>query len=182
MRTLIVAALGLLFPLHGAAQPGDIDLGEASVFLGPAFGGIGTNFAIAGSIGTVVDRYVVVMLESGYIPMGVRTLVAHTGIVAKGSGLYDFNIAGHVRVPLRSRWEPYGILAPSLLYNHYQKVGTLPNGSAYYVGAADVKFGFETGAGARFYWKKTWGFKGEFGYTIATRNFSSIMIGVFRQF
>lgn len=174
-------ALGLLFVLRGVAQQGEPDIGEASVFLGPALGGTGTKFAIAGSIGTVTDRYVIVMLESGYIPMGNRSLVAHSTLVRE-SGLYDFNVTGHVRVPLRSRWEPYGILAPALLYNHYQRAGTLPNGSGYYFGAGDVKFGFETGAGTRFYWQKIWGFRGEYRYTITTRNFSSIMVGIFRQF
>ena len=182
MKTLPLLALGLMFSLHGAAQQGETDVGEASVFAGAALGGTGTHFAIAGSIGTVTDRYVIVMVESGYIPMAHRTLVAYPSTLVRASGLYDFNITTHIRIPLRSKWEPYGILAPALLYNHYQKAGTLPNGSGYYVGADDVKFGFETGGGVRYYWRRDWGFRGEYRYTTTTRNFSSIMIGMFRQF
>jgi hypothetical protein len=178
-----IAALVLISSLDAVAQLSDPDPGEASVYTGVAFGGTGTNVAIGGAIGTVIDRYVIVMLDAAYIPMGRRTLVFYPGAVVHSSGLYDFNLAAHIRVPLRSKWEPYGILGPALLYNHYRKAGTLPNGAGYYFGASDVRGGFETGGGARYYWKaEEWGLKGEYRYTISSHNFSSILVGVFRQF
>jgi hypothetical protein len=85
-------------------------------------------------------------------------------------------------VPIKSRWQPYGIIAPALIYNHYRKLGIHPNGSAYYFGASDVRGGAEIGGGVRYYQHEDWGIKGEYRYTVTSRNFSSLMIGVFREF
>jgi hypothetical protein len=177
-----VAVLGAILGTGAWAQEGEADVGEADISTGLAFGATGTNVAVAGAMGISIDRYLVVMMEGGYIPMGNKTLVIYPGVVAHSSGLYDFNCAFQIRVPLRSKWEPYGILAPALIYNHYQRQVIHPDGRTYYFGASDVKFGFETGGGVRYYLRKDWGFKGEYRDTISTRNFSSILAGVFRQF
>jgi opacity protein-like surface antigen len=177
-----IAFLDLILSFGLSAQKGESDVGEASVYAGPAFGVTGASIAVAGSLATVVNRYLVVAMESGYTPMGHRTLRYYPGVVSRRSGLYDFNLAAQIRVPLKSKWEPYGILAPALIYNRFQSLATHVDGSEYYFSASDVKFGFETGGGTRYYLRELWGLKGEYRYTISTRNFSSLVFGIFRQF
>jgi hypothetical protein len=164
------------------AQQGESDVGEASVSTGLAFGATGTKVLVSGAVGISLDRYVVLMVGGTYIPMGDDTFVPVSGLVAHASGLYDFTIDLQFRIPLRSKWEPYGIIAPALLYNHYQRLRIHPNGTAYYFGVGDVRGGAEVGGGVRYYLREYWGLKGEFRATISSRNFGSLSVGVFRQF
>lgn len=174
--------LAALFAAGLWAQQGEADVGEASISTGLAFGGSGTNVAIDGAIATSLDRYLILMIEASYIPMGSSTLVGYPGITVHSSGLYEFSIPLQIRVPLRSKWEPYGIIAPVLIYNHYQRLKGYPNSAAYYFGASDVRGGAAVGGGVRYYWQYHWGFKGEYRYTITTRNVSLLLAGIFRQF
>ena len=164
------------------AQEGEEDVGEVNFSCGLAFGGTGTNAMVGGAIGISIDRYLVLMVEGRYIPMGNGTLVPYPGLLVHSSGVYDFSIPLEIRVPLRHHWEPYGILAPVLIYNHYRRQGFYSDGTPYYFGGSDVRGGAETGGGVRYYLHKEWGLKGEFRYTITSRNFSTLSIGVFRQF
>jgi opacity protein-like surface antigen len=165
------------------AQPGETDVGEVSVYGGASFGSLGSHAAVGGSVGLALARYAVVLFETTYVPLCDRALVPRPGVVARSSGLYDFNFAVNVRVPYRDRWEPYGILAPTMLYNRYDAQSIQPNGSiSRLTGQSNLKFGFETGAGLRYYVRKSWGIRGEYRYTIATQNFSRLVGGVFYHF
>lgn len=176
------AILSAILAMGLWAQEGESDVGEAGLSTGIALGRTGTNVALSGGIGTSIDRYLILMVEGAYIPMGNKTFIPYPGVVAQSSGLYDFSIPLQIRVPIRRKWEPYGIIAPVLIYNHYRRLGIHPDGSAYYFGASDVRGGAEAGGGVRYYLHEYWGLKGEFRYTISSRNFSSLLIGVFRQF
>ncbi|HKE24488.1 MAG TPA: outer membrane beta-barrel protein [Bryobacteraceae bacterium] len=176
------AVVAVIFAAGVRAQESEEDVGEVSMSTGLAFGGSGTNFAISGAIGTSLNRYWVLMVDASYIPMGSSTLVRYPGIVVNSSGLYNFTIPIQVRVPLKRKWQPYAIIAPALIYNHYRKLGIHPNGSRYYFGASDVRGGGEIGGGVRYYWREYWGFKGEYRYTITSRNFSLLTAGIFREF
>jgi len=178
-----VVALGAAVGAAAWAQEGEAYVSEFSTYAGVAFGQLSSHFTIGGAAGGSVDRYLVILLESGYTPLGSNTLVNHAGYITRSSGLYDFDLAFHVRVPLKHRWEPYGIAAPALLYNRFQKQVLQTNGVfTYRSGISDVKFGFETGAGLRYYIHPRWGVRSEFKYTISTHNYSRFMAGVFRQF
>lgn len=177
-----IAILAVVLASVAWGQRGEADVGEASVSTGIAFGATGTRAAVAGGMGISLDRYAVLLMECAFIPMGNNTYVIYPGVVTRSSGLYSFDAAFQIRVPLRSRWEPYGIIGPVLIYNHYRRQGIQPDGMEYYFGASDVRGGALTGGGVRYYWRPDWGFKGEYRYTISSRNFSSILIGVFRQF
>jgi opacity protein-like surface antigen len=182
--TVIRAAL-LAVALAGglSAQEGDSDIGEVSAYTGIAFGALGTHFTAGGSIGVSLDRYTVVLLEGSYVNLGEDTLVPRPGFAARSSGLGDFDIALHVRVPVRKRWEPYFLFAPAELYNAYQLASLQPGANLVYVkGQNDWKFAFQTGPGLRYYLFEKWGVRAEYRYTISTRNFSRLLFGVFRQF
>jgi hypothetical protein len=183
LRTILrLAALASVTVTALLAQQGESDVGEASISTGLAFGATGTRVLVSGAVGTSLDRYIVLMIGGTYIPMGDDTFVRLPGLAVHASGLYDFTIDLQVRVPLRSKWEPYGIIAPALLYNHYQRAGVRPGGAAYYFGVSDVRGGGEVGGGVRYYLREYWGLKGEFRQTISSRNFSSLSVGLFRQF
>lgn len=181
-KAFVWAAIPMLLAASAGAQQWETDLGEASISTGLALGATGTSVDVTGAIGTSLDRYLSLTIEGGYIPMGDDLFVRYPGAVANGSGLYHFDIALHIRVPLRRRWEPYGILGPALLYNHYQLQAVHPNGTAYYFGASDVRGGALVGGGVRYYREEYWGIQGEFRYTISSRNFGSLLVGVFREF
>ncbi len=165
------------------AQWGATDAGEVSAYTGIAFGATGARPTVGGSSGISASRYAIALIETSYIPLDNRTLAYHPGVFASSSGLFDFSFAVNVRVPVKERWEPYGILAPALLYNLYRAQVVQPNGTVVSrSGLSDWKFGFETGGGLRYYVREMWGIRGEYRYTISTRNFSRLQVGVFYQF
>ncbi len=180
---LRIAVLGAAVCAGAWAQAGDPNAAEFSAYAGVSTGSAGGHFAIGGSGGGSVYRYLIILVESGYSPLGNYTLASHQGFVTRSSGLYDFDLAFQVRIPVKHRWEPYGIAAPALLYNRFQRQVRQPNGVITYAsGRSDVKFGFETGGGLRYYIHEDWGIRAEDRYIISTHNYNRFMVGVFRQF
>ena len=173
----------LFLPWICRAQEGQSDLGEVSGYIGVAYGGYWSRPSFGGSAGVTLDRYAIALLECAFEPLDHETLGVRPAPLVSSSGLYEINFAVHIRVPLKHKWEPYAILAPALLYNRYQTGSVQPNGTVVYVsGQGVVKFGFETGGGARYYAGRHWGLRGEYRYTICSRNFNRVVFGVFRQF
>jgi hypothetical protein len=178
-----IATLGAVVCTGAWAQEGSPNAAEFSTYSGVSVGAPGARFAIGGSAGGSVYRYLIILVESGFSPLGNNTLAYHSGFVARSSGLYDFALAAHVRIPIKPRWEPYGVAAPALLYNRYQKQVVQPGGVITYAsGKSDVKFGFETGGGFRYYVREYWGVRAECQYIISTHNYGRVLVGVFRQF
>jgi opacity protein-like surface antigen len=187
MHTDLLARIAICGLVAGScclrAQWGATDAGEVSAYGGIAFGATGARPTVGGSSGISASRYAIALIETSYIPLGHRTLAYHPGLFASSSGLFDFSFAVNVRVPVKQRWEPYGILAPALLYNLYRAQVVQANGTVVSrSGLSDWKFGFETGGGFRYYVRETWGVRGEYRYTISTRNFSRVQAGIFYQF
>ncbi len=184
-RTLLrIAACGLIVGAGSLeAQWGTKDTGEVSAYGGVAFGTTGARPTVGGSTGISASRYAIALIETSYIPLEQRTLAYHPGVFATGSGLFDFAFTVDVRVPVKQRWEPYGILAPAYLFNSYSARVVRSDGTVVFRrGLSDSKFGFETGAGVRYYARENWGFRAEYRYTITTRNFSRLQAGIFYQF
>jgi opacity protein-like surface antigen len=178
-----IASIGLVIGSTSLfAQPGAIDAGEFAAYTGGTFGQIATHPTVGGSSGISFSRYASVLVETSYIPMGNGTLRIYQGIVTARSSLYDFNVAVHIRIPVKKRWAPYAILAPALLYNTYSTVTASIKPPVYLTGQSDTKFGFETGGGLRYYVRHDWGVQGEYRYTISSQNFSRMLGGVFYQF
>lgn len=165
------------------AQWGTTGTGEVSAYGGIAFGATGARPTVGGSSGVAASRYAVALIEASYVPLGSRTLAYHPGQFASGSNLFDFSFAVDVRVPVKHRWEPYGILGPSLLMNFFNADVVHHDGTVVFRrGLSDAKFGFDTGGGLRYYVRENWGIRGEYRVTISTRNFSRFQAGVFYQF
>jgi opacity protein-like surface antigen len=161
---------------------GGTDVGEASVYTGVGFGPLSFHPVVGGSSGISATKYAILLIDANYMPIGGRILAQRPGIITAHSGLFDFNFSGHIRIPLKKRWTPYGILGAALLYNRYQRQFIRPSGILYFSGQSDCRFGFETGAGLRYYVGDQWGVRGEYRYTVSTQNFSRILAGVFYQF
>ena len=164
------------------AQPRTYDdIGEVNGYGGGGFGGLGAHGWVGGATGAQFSKYGLVFIDTSFLPLGDTTLLPETFISAK-SRLYDFNFSVHIQVPIGHRWAPYGLLAPALLFNTYDVQRVRPNGVVYFHGQSDAKFGFEVGGGARCFLGENWGVKGEYRYTISTRNFSRVLGGFFYQF
>ena len=103
---VMAAALAIAVSAGLWAQERETDLGEASASTGIALGSAGTNILLAGAIGTGLDRYFGLLINTSYIPLGDRTWIHYPGAVARSSGLYDFTIDLQIRIPLRTKWEP----------------------------------------------------------------------------
>lgn len=165
-----------------SGQEGETDVSEFSAQTGMAFGP-GTHFTAGGSAGISLDRYLVGLIDCSYIHFGNDVLLPRYTAPARASQLYDFSFSLDIRVPNRSKWEPYAILGVAVLYNHFQAPALQPDGSIVYVpNQKQWRGAFETGAGVRYYVERNWGVRGEFRYTASTQNFSRLLIGVFRQF
>jgi opacity protein-like surface antigen len=184
LRTVLRIALAgaVAGPARLPAQWAAKDAGEVSVFTGGAFGAAGTRPTVGGSTGVSASRYAIALVETSYIPLGGDLLAHHPAGPVSGSKLFDFNFAVHVRVPVKRRWEPYGLLGPALLFNPFRVQVILIDGTVAHRGFSDSKFGFEVGGGVRYYVHETWGIRAEHRSTISTRNFSRIQAGIFYQF
>ena len=177
-----IVALGLVICSGAAmAQPGAFDAGEISVY-GGVLGGLGAHPVVGGSLGTAFSRYSMFLIDTSYAPLGVYTLRYHPGILTAHSGLYDFNLSLHLRLPVKERWAPYAILGAALLFNTYRQQVVPASGTASFSGTSYPAFGFETGAGVRYYVSPTWGIRGEYRYTSSSENFGRVVTGVFYQF
>jgi opacity protein-like surface antigen len=172
-----MVALGSAIAYGQTGEPGE-NIGEFSAYGGLAFGQLGGHPAVGGSTGVFFSKYAGVLIDSSFVPIGGRTLVRYPQATAS-SFLFDNNLTGHIQIPVKPRWAPYAILSTSILYNTYQIQSLRPDGTFRFHGQSDVKFGFQTGFGVRYFVKDNWGVRGEYRYTISTQNLNRIFFGVF---
>jgi opacity protein-like surface antigen len=166
----------------GLAHAGEhIDMSELSSYVGAGLGAGAANAWVGGSTGVSTSKYFMAVIDTSFLPMGSRTL--RTDLVGTTtSRLYDFNFQGQILIPVHHRVTPYLLLGAGVLYNTYEIAAVHPDGVAYLAGRSDCKFGFQTGAGARFFAREDFGFRAEYRFTPSTRNFNRMMFGVFYQF
>ena len=184
LRSTLFFFIGLLISIPVMlAQTGESfqETGEVSAYTGVGFGTLGTHPWVGGSTGISPSKYAVALIDASFMPLNTATLRGNLPRTTT-SRLYDFNFTVHVQIPTHHRVTPYGLAGAALLYNTYLIPAIRPNGVAYIAGRSDVKFGFETGGGARYFVGKDWGLRGEYRYTVSTHNFSRILGGVFYQF
>ena len=185
LRIVVIAtAVFAVRPTVLPAQAGESSAGEFSGYTGVAFQSINTHPTVGASTGLSFSRYGIALIDASYIPLGSSTLRNYAKpVTINSSRLYDFNFTIHVRLPLRERWEPYGIAGAAFLFSSYQVASIDKAGSVgAFAGRTDANFGFETGGGLRYYVAKNWGVRMELRYTASTRGFTRLLSGLFYQF
>lgn len=172
---LLAIVFCALAPAVLIAQPGEYDIGEVAAFGGGSFG-TGAHPVVGASTGIAFARNAIGLFETAFTPMGQDTLRRPPSMAGQqDSRLYDFNLSLHVRIPVRERWAPYGILGGGLLYNTYRFV----SGPQGLVAASDVNFGFHTGAGLRYYIREDLGIRPECKVIVSNRTYTRITVGIF---
>jgi hypothetical protein len=185
---VFVIALCTLVPSVLRAQSGDTDVGEVAAFGGWAFG-VGTTGAVGGSSGTAFSKYGLLMIETAFSPIADKTLRHRFGRPVENSRLFDFNSSLHIRIPVRKRWAPYGILGAGLLFDSVRVIParppenlepiTPPAPTAPTIAVEEFNFGFHTGGGVRYYIREDWGIRPEFRVVISNRIYTRFTIGIF---
>ena len=178
----ILAATLLVCACDPLPQPGEIGVGEFSAYTGLTAGAVGTHPVLGATSGLSFSKYFIGLFDVSYARLGDDNLRYYAGLIASDSRLYDINFSVHIPVPVTERWAPYAILSPGLLYNTYQAQFRQSGTITAVVSKHDSRFGFATGAGARYYLGENWGLRGEYRYVFSSRNFSRISGGVFYQF
>jgi hypothetical protein len=175
-RWLLSVAIVLNLPTTVFGQSGEDDVGEVAVFGGGSFGN-GSHPVVGGSTGTAFSRYGMALVEAAFMPMGTDTLRRQTNISGvQDSKLFDFNLSFHIRIPVRERWAPYGILGAGFIFQPFQAI---VGSQGALVGIEDYKFAFHTGAGVRYYIRQDWGIRPEFKVIIGPRTFTRFSVGFF---
>ncbi len=184
-RPLIQRHWSIYFSLYVWSVMGCIAVngqtGEVSGYGGAGFGTLGTHGWVGGASGVEFSKYGLVLIDTSFLPLGNRILPNYNFIASK-SRLYDFNFTVQVQVPLKHRWAPYALIGNAVLLNTYRVEELESTGAIQQASRRDAKYGFETGGGARFFIRESWGLKGEYRYTISSKNFNRIAGGVFYQF
>jgi opacity protein-like surface antigen len=180
---LQVAVLGLIVHTgFGFAQSGEAETGEISTYAGSTAGTLGGHATVGADFGRAFSKYALALIDMNFAPLGGRTLRTYPGVVTTRSRLYDFNFTMHIRIPVTKRWAPYGIAGGGLLFNTYEQQVVQPGGVASLHANSYGTFGFETGAGVRYYVAEDWGVRAEYRYTFSNHDFSRFLAGVFYQF
>jgi hypothetical protein len=180
----------LVSPPVARGQSDETEVGEVAAFGGGTFGLGGAQPAVGASSGTALSRYGLGLIEVAYSPLKNDTLRRRTGPPVEGSNLFDFNWSFHIRVPVRERWAPYGILGGGLLFNAFRAVvlppgptdpstgePTRPGGATFAV--HEFNFGFHTGGGLRYYIRPDWGIRPEFKVIVSNRTYTRFTVGIF---
>ena len=180
--TVFALAGVIVSPSGLRAQRDEGGAGEFSAYTGLTVGSVGAHAAVGASSGMSLSRYSIALMGVSFMPLGSDTLRYHPGLAVQHSGLYDFNFSAHFRVPLRHyKWEPYGVAGASLLLSTFRIAALNSEGVLAYAGRSQTNFGFESGGGLRYYVAPTWGVRTELIYTLSSRNFGRLLIGVFYQ-
>jgi opacity protein-like surface antigen len=179
---VISALLGwLLVDATPAGAQTDEDTGEVSAYGGLGFGSLGSHGSAGAASGIEISKYALGVIDASFMPLGTHTLRPTSGAASK-SRLYDFNFTVHFQVPPHHGWAPYVLMGGGVLLDFYHVTRTGPDGTIYDRGRNDGRFGFETGAGVRYYLRDHWGLKAEYRCTVSSENFSRILFGVFYRF
>jgi hypothetical protein len=157
------------------AQSGETDTGEVAAFGGGSFNP-GAHPVVGASSGLAFSRYGMGLIEVAFAPLGNNTLRHRSGVPVEASHLYDFNLSFHIRIPVRERWAPYGILGGGFLFNSFRAISG-PEGLK--VGVDEFNGAFHTGAGLRYYIRPDWGIRPELKVIVSNRTYARFTMGIF---
>ena len=176
---VFLVAICTLVPANLAAQSGDADMGEVAVLGGASFG-TGAHPLIGGSTGLSFSKYVIGVIEGSYQPLGQHTLQSWPAqSTVRDSHLWDFDFSLHIRVPVRERWEPYGIAGVGFLWNHVNQNGLGPQNNNVIYHLDQFNGSFVTGGGLRYYLGENWGVRPQLKVIVSTRIYTQLSIGLF---
>ncbi len=172
-----LAVVALLAVTQGLfAQVSATNDGELSVYGGGTFG-MGTHGFVGGGTGLGFSRYGMAFIEASYSPLGHEVLWPRRDVQSpQQSHLFDVMATTHIRIPIRERWAPYGLIGGGLVFNKFRAYSG-PQGAL--IGMDDFKVAFQTGGGVRYYVGENWGIRPEFRIVFSTRTYTRMAIGVF---
>ena len=160
-------------------QSSETGVGEVAAFGGGTFG-IGSHALVGGSTGRSFSKYAIGLIETAFSPLGSSTVrPAPAGGPIDTSRLYDFNLGVHIRVPVKDRWAPYAILGGGLLWNTFDQTVAGPQGTASIKHYDNFDFGFQTGAGLRYYIRDNWGIRPELKVVVSKQTYTRFSVGIF---
>ena len=117
----------------------------------------------------------------GILPTSGPTHLAVMAGAIDGPGfhLWDFDFSLHIRVPVRERWEPYGIAGVGFLWNHVNQNGLGPQNNNVIYHLDQFNGSFVTGGGLRYYLGENWGVRPQLKVIVSTRIYTQLSIGLF---
>ena len=176
---VLVTAVLALAPPVASAQSDETGVGEVSALGGLALGA-GARPALTGSSGVAMSRYAIAMFDTSFLTLGqhsIQTLPDRSKI--DRSYLFDFGVDFHIRIPVNSRWAPYGILGAGLLWNRVRLATVNALGVSGFVHDDQFNAALHTGAGVRYYMGENWGIRPEVKVIVSKHVYTQILMGVF---
>jgi hypothetical protein len=176
---MVLAGIWCFTPAVAFAQSGETDVGELAGLGGPSFG-LGTQGAVMGSAGIPISRYGVALFETTFMSIGQHTIRPFPApSTVNQSYLYDFGVDFHIRIPVRERLAPYGIVGTGLLWNTVRQNTVDSSDVAIVKHYNQVNGVLHTGAGLRYYVGKNWGIRPEVRVIVSKQVYTQVLMGVF---
>lgn len=180
-NTAVVALVAISWfrPAVAVAQPPDSEAGEVAGFVGGAFG-MGTKPTAAGSAGVAISRYAMALFDTSFLPMGQHTIQPWPPrSTVDRSYLLDFGVDFHIRIPIKERWAPYGIVGTGLLWNMVRQHTVNSQGQTMVNHYDQFNGALHTGAGLRYYISPNWGIRPEVKVVVSKQTYVQAMVGIF---
>jgi hypothetical protein len=166
-------------PPRAFAQAGETNVGEVAALGGGVFGAGGHGSA-TGSAGVAFSRYGMVLFDTSYIPMGRRTIQPWPDPSTINRSLtIDFGFDFNIRVPIKHRWEPYGILGAGVLWNLVRQNTVDKHGIPVVRHFDQWNGALHTGGGLRYYIGHSWGIRPECRVIVSKHVYTQLMVGIF---
>jgi len=178
----IVLSTALAFlPAVASAQRPEGDSGEISAIGGIAGGsGLGVQPTVAGSAGYAFSKWGMALFDTSFIPMGNHTIQSWPAPAdVRRSWTLDFGMDIHIRIPVKARWEPYGIAGAGCLWNSLRANAVDLNGLAVERHFSQVNGALHTGGGFRYYVRESWGIRSEVKVIVSKQIYTQMLMGVF---
>ena len=178
-KCIILIGAGSILPSIALAQSGDTDVGEIAVSGGGTLG-IGAHPAVKGSAGVAFSRYGMALFQTSFSPLGSETIQRWpAGSTVERSHVLDFGVDFHIRVPIRERWAPYGIVGAGLLWDMVRQHAVDSLGVTRTIHYDQLNGALHTGAGLRYYVGKNWGIRPELEVIVSHRTYTQLTVGIF---
>jgi hypothetical protein len=175
----LLAVVWCGIPVRALAQAGEYNVGEIAGLGGGVFGA-GTHGSATGSAGVAFSRYGMALFDTSYIPMGRHTIQEWPDrSTINRSSTIDFGFDFHIRVPIKNRWEPYGILGAGALWDLVRQNTVDRHGVAVVRHFDQWNGALHTGGGLRYYIGQHWGIRPECRVIVSKEVYTQLMVGIF---
>jgi hypothetical protein len=176
---VLLAAFWCGAPPRLSAQAGQYDVGEVAALGGGVFG-VETHGSATGSAGVAFSRYGMALFDTSYIPMGNRTIQFWPDpSTVNHSFTIDFGFDVHIRVPIKHRWEPYGIAGVGALWNMLRQDTFDRRGNPIVRHFDQWNGALHTGGGLRYFIGQNWGIRPECRVIVSKDVYTQLMVGIF---